>query len=56
MLYANEDEWTSFTNYAETDTSTSNAQANLLAYNSFALRITCTITSISTGDGCCIMD
>ena len=56
MLYANEDEWTSFTDYAELDTATSNAQANLLAYSSYALRITCTIASISTGDGCCIMD
>ena len=56
MLYANEEDWSSFTNYADTDSSTSNAQANLLAYSSFALRITCTIASISSGSGCCIMD
>ena len=56
MLYANEDDWSSFETYADESTATSNAQANVLEYNSFTLRIICTITSIQSGDGCCIMD
>lgn len=60
LLYDNPDDWTTFDDYvtADSDSVTTNEDANVTAYESYSLRLICDISSFSTldGSGCCLMD
>ena len=61
-LYANEADWTTFESYYDTQEAaealTTNEKLNLIAYNDYALRITCDLSTLDTpnGSACCLMD